>query len=749
MDSTIDYLNDLPLELQVHLMKYLGGFEKYVLCEANPKSKALTLGHSHLSFRWKFDGPAQLSGKQLNQMTKDFKKQVTQLALEFSPWISSTDLYPALNRCANLTHLDILESNVNGPMLVKILSGTRLLKQLSWTVDAKKLMHVANRVGGAKGGHQSTGKSDFQNARKTVGNISRLRLAGYVSRNSVVNSVVVKNYKFLVSMTSEKLESLTLVAKGSTTTSAIEGTSALDVLADVVPAQQAIQLCRTRLDRNMRSDNAFQNLKELDFVWTGDKFGLSEILLGDLYTHQLLPLLCYFNQHQDKYPTLKLSKLTLPSLNGRLFHHFYTVFPHLLNKCALDCSEMKELTILNFNSQHTDHWFPRLEDMSKLIDLDAMPQLRVLKVFGDSFNGDELKAKIFSSDTLEKLQIRCSPGVETRSRKTFGGDGLISGIGDVLSACSNLTHLDIGQCCPLLHNDGYRLLNNSQLPSCLKLKGVVLTACLAFSNCDDETFNLQKLLPLIPNLQCLEIVDHEYLPSVDLIPHKARLASLPQSCCLTRAQQCGEHDSDLSVDPVLSSICDLKELTSLTLAVLPSPAKLSFLEDLAKSCPRLEFLSLARIGLTGACEFVQNLTSALPHFLNLKNLRIDHPGFPAGRNKFLRSLRQCATLERLVIFCSHETLTKETEFVETVKSLPNLHVLQLFSDTPMVLCGQISKQISCQMKIRHPGFHVLLTRMFGADFGADSEAIVRMMTAIPLKHWNEMTSFQSRVFPVL
>ena len=736
-----DFLNSLPPELHLHLLRFLGAFERTVLYDINPATLEILKASKDISSRWNFSDCRLMTGKTLNEVTKLFKKRITSLSLDFTPWLA---VAPAINRCASLVELDLLETSVRGPMLVKILSETKRLKGLSWTVDEARDMKLGSRVSrGHEGGLEaSTGKPDVKNAARNLKNVTRLKLAVRITRVQRALTAMEKNYFFIVNSASENLESLTVIAK-DTPTAGVVSTHGLDILADTSAIYEAIHTRRKRLGKNMRDDKSFTKLTELSFVWTGDKLGFSELKFSNYFATIFVPLVGCYNQHQKQVPPIKFRKLVIPSINGRIALYLPHEFPHLRDRCVLDCSELEELTILCLKDHNGEAWYSNGQAGFKLVDLDLAPKLKSMRIFNSCLTLEDVGMGVFQSEALEKLQISTSPGVETRNRGYLPGE-LVKAISSTLCSCLHLTHLDLSkichQSCPVVYCS---LTGSLKPPACAQLKAVALSSCLAFSPNGSGKTNLQRLATVSPKIEILEVVDHCHEPSISLMPNKNRLSANTQECEVTTALA-----SLQPFDWILGELVTFKELRSLTLASIPAPIKLTFLPDLARSCPRLEHLSLARIGLTGACSFVDSLSAALPKFASLKDLRIDHAGFPVGRLQFLHALRECQTLERLVVFCQHEELTRSSkaDFVLTVKSLPHLSVLQLFSQTSVKLCAEITKSLTVIMKARCPGFHLLLSPMFSAT---QEEKLVRNLKAIPFKHWHEMTSLQSRIFPVL
>ena len=102
MNQQLDYINSLPPELHVHLLRFLGSLEKQALCEINPASKNLLSSHAHLVAKWDLSDSRLMTAKTLNAITRDFKKLITHLRLDFTPWITYSALQPALSRCENL-----------------------------------------------------------------------------------------------------------------------------------------------------------------------------------------------------------------------------------------------------------------------------------------------------------------------------------------------------------------------------------------------------------------------------------------------------------------------------------------------------------------------------------------------------------------------------------------------------------------------------------------------------------------------
>ena len=93
--------------------------------------------------------------------------------------------------------LDILEARVNGAMMIKILASLRRLKEFSWTLDGQKVMKVANRLHQAQGNSESTGKPDIENARRTLKNVTRMKLAGSIESMQIGRLRLVVGFHYM------------------------------------------------------------------------------------------------------------------------------------------------------------------------------------------------------------------------------------------------------------------------------------------------------------------------------------------------------------------------------------------------------------------------------------------------------------------------------------------------------------------------------------------------------------------------
>ncbi|ESO88107.1 hypothetical protein LOTGIDRAFT_126647 [Lottia gigantea] len=189
-------------------------------------------------------------------------------------------------------------------------------------------------------------------------------------------------------------------------------------------------------------------------------------------------------------------------------------------------------------------------------------------------------------------------------------------------------------------------------------------------------------------------------------------------------------------DEDILCISQWKNLKYLQLSGLHGILKGHSLIAIAKGCINLQQLYIAYLGLNGNCSYMLSLCSALPHFKNLLDFRLEQPHMKLDQT-FFSACTSCKHLERLCILSKNGSFDSDgvTSFVEDVSSLI---VLQLFTGSTLSSCRSLQKSLSSKYKHTRPALFVTIHPLFHNE-------MPQMSSNIPAKHLEDITILGSEV----
>ncbi|KAJ8246063.1 hypothetical protein GJAV_G00263230 [Gymnothorax javanicus] len=189
-------------------------------------------------------------------------------------------------------------------------------------------------------------------------------------------------------------------------------------------------------------------------------------------------------------------------------------------------------------------------------------------------------------------------------------------------------------------------------------------------------------------------------------------------------------------DSEVADLGGLAFLRRLTLGQLPGVLKGTGLLQVAMKCRDLQVLSLANLGTLKTMTYMPALIEALPHFKQLRDLRLEQPYFNASA-RFFQGLSQCCGLRRLCIVSRNGTFQSDAvmSFMDSCRDVIMCH---MFMGGTLVLCRTLQKALQDRFAAQRPALSVVIYPLLHEDLAL----IIRDM---PLLHLEEITLFKSRV----